>query len=297
MRWLIYFVFIILLSFMVFSLLYKGKILLYFNSIFRFKNNRKKTLREENGLPENYDIYLMDVQEKITTFTKSFLVLFLAAYIFYQDILFSLMFALLAFFSKSYMVKYLVIRRKMELIYQFRDALYSMSSSISSGKQMPHAITDTQRNLKLLYSEDDYIVKEFNFMVKRIEETNETLEEIITDFAERTGIEDIRNFADVYVTCRTTGGDLESIIRKTSDVIIEKINIKREIHSIITQKKYEAKILTAMPFIVILFLSIISPGYLHSMYNTLLGRFIMTIGLIAIGAAYKWSSVITDIEV
>lgn len=265
--------------------------------ILSLKKQGGKTLREVNGLPEHYEIYRMNKKEKYWALFQSALILFIAAYVFYQNIGLSLLFSGLSVFSEKLFQDRLIRKRRTELCEQFKDALYSISSSISAGRQMPYAIKEAIINLGLLYSQEAYMLKEFKFMVKRFEETHESMEEIFKDFAFRTGVEDIMNFADIYVTSRESGGDLETIIRKTSETIIEKINIKREIHTLIAQKKYEARILTAMPFIVILFLTFVSPGYLNEMYTTLIGRVVMTIGLLAIGVSYKWSSKITDIEV
>lgn len=253
--------------------------------------------REENGLPENYEIYQMSPKERIRLFTISFATLFIAAYIFYQNIILSGIFALLSLFSERFFLSSYVRKRKKILSEQFIDALYSLSSYISAGKQMPQAVMETYKSLQLLYSNDTYIVKEFAFMVKRLEEAGESIDEILLDFSHRTGIEDIINFTYVYVTCHKTGGDIEGIIRRTCNMIIEKMNIRQEIEGVIAQKKYEAYILTLIPFIIIVFILLFSPGYLEKMYHTFLGRLIMTGGLVAIGISYKWSEKITDIEV
>lgn len=261
------------------------------------EHTTSKTLREQNGLPDYYDQYIMTKKEKSKLFAISFIVLFLSSYIFYQHIFWSLIFSSLSLLSERFFLPSYVRKRKKVLSAQFIDALYSLSSYISAGKQMPQAVIETYKSMKMLYAHDTYIVKEFGFMVKRLEEAGESIEVILLDFAHRTGIEDIMNFMNVYVTCRKTGGDIEAVMRRTSDMIIEKINIRQEIEGVIAQKKYEARILTMMPFIIILFILLMSPGYLDKMYHTLLGRFIMTVGLIAIGVSYKWSEKITDIEV
>ena len=300
LQWCIFFLFFIIVAVITFCFIYKSnlkKARRWNISGKKLKKDSEKTLREKNGLPEHYGIYKLNKKEKVRAFMQTAVILFIAAFIFYQNITLSIMFSGLSFFSEKIFKDSLKRKRKLELNEQFRDALYSISSSISAGRQMPYAVKDAINNLELLYSHEAYILREFKFMIKRFEETHESMEDIFMDFAHRTEVDDIINFTDIYVTSRETGGDLEMIIRRTSEMIIEKINVKREIETIIAQKKYEARILTAMPFIVILFLTLVSPGYLDEMYTTALGRIIMTTGLLSIGLAYKWSSKITDIEV
>ena len=63
------------------------------------------------------------------------------------------------------------------------------------------------------------------------------------------------------------------------------------------QKKFEGKIISVMPLIVILFLNVFSPDYLEPLYTTLAGRMIMTIAIAGLGAAFYLTERLTDIEV
>ena len=80
-------------------------------------------------------------------------------------------------------------------------------------------------------------------------------------------------------------------------MIGEKIAIKKEIAVMVSEKKFEGRIITCMPFVIIVFLRFISPEYLESLYSTWLGRLLMTVSLAAAAAAYYLIERITDIEV
>lgn len=282
----IFFIFTVILLFTLLLYLSKGKGL-----------NRMLKEPDKARIPETYETYVLSLDEKIKFILVFGSCLGAAAYVFYNQLLLSILFLGISVIGFKPYAHYLKEKRKRELNDQFRDLLYSLSSSISAGRQMPEAIKDASVNLKLIYSDHDFIILELSYMVKRIFESHESLDTILIDFALRSGIEDIRNFVDIYLTCRSTGGDLECVIRKTSDMLIEKIEIMKEIKIITSQKKFEAKILTSIPFIVIIFLQLVSPEYLNIMYSTVSGRTTMTLGLIGIIGAYFWSMKITDIEV
>lgn len=86
-------------------------------------------------------------------------------------------------------------------------------------------------------------------------------------------------------------------VNKAAAIIGEKINIEREIKTMVTQKKYEGRIITMMPVVIILFLQMMSPDYLEVMYTTAAGRILMSLALGAIVFAYWMIERITDIEV
>lgn len=248
-------------------------------------------------IPLSYDTYELNSKQRIKFLVMTALALAVIAYLFYKSIILSILSMPLGYPMQKIYKKYLAKKRKRELNNQFRDALYSIAASISVGRQMPEALAEAKENLKLIYSETSDMTMELSHMVKRVYESRESEEDILRDFAKRSGIEDIKNFVDVYFTCRETGGDLERVVIKASEMIMDKITIDKEIYTITAQKRFEAKILTAIPLIIILFLQIVSPDYLKVMYETVFGRFIMTVSLIAIGAAYLLSVKITDIKV
>lgn len=249
------------------------------------------------NVPFSYEVYELSHKEQIRFLLICGLSLFSAAYLFYHSLILSMLFACLSYPGLRPYRDYLADKRRREIKGQFRDVLYSISASVSAGRQMPEALFEARENMKLIYREDSLIVMELSDIVKRLFEYRESEDDILKDFAVRTGIEDISDFVDIYLTCRETGGDLIKVLTKASDMIMDKILIEKEIRTITAQKQFEAKILTAIPFIIVLFLQLVSPDYLSAMYEGIKGRFLMTIALVGIGIAYFWSMKLTKIEV
>jgi tight adherence protein B len=248
-------------------------------------------------VPYSYNVYQLSAKEK-----RRFLLLcgtgsMALAFLFYQNIFLSLAFAGLSYPGLKLYSGYLMEKRKMELNMQFRDVLYSLSASISSGRQMPEALSEAEQNMKLIYRENAVIVTELSQMVKRIFQSRESEEDILEDFAKRSGLDDIINFVDIYLTCRKTGGDFVKVIRKASEMIMDKITIDQEIRTLTAQKRFEIKILTCIPIAIVIFLKIVSPDYLAVLYQGIQGRFLMTLALIGIAASYLWSMRIIKIQV
>ncbi|HYE69562.1 MAG TPA: type II secretion system F family protein [Anaerovoracaceae bacterium] len=248
-------------------------------------------------IPESYLYYELNLNEKIRYLILSGLGLMAIAYLFYHSIILSLVFSCVSYLGLSRYRSYLAEKRRKQIKEQFRDVLYSISASVSTGRQMPEALLEAEQSMKLIYKENSLIVLELNNMVKRLNEYREPEEEILKDFALRTGIEDISDFVDIYLTCRETGGDFIRVLTKASEIIMDKITIEKEIRTITAQKQFEAKILTAIPLIILFFLQLVSPDYLSEMYDGIKGRILMTLALSSLGFAYFWSMKLTKIEV
>lgn len=245
----------------------------------------------------DYRVYIMSNAERVfyTLLAAGFL--FIVSFIFYHSVVVSMSVSILAVFYPKIKSKELLQKRKNVLSMQFRDALYFLASSVSAGKSVETAFKDTVQELGLLYPDtDSYIVREFAAINNMIE-MNETIEEALSDFAERSGLEDVRSFTEVFSAGKRSGGNMVDIIINTSNVIGEKLRIKEEINTLLSQRKLEQKILNAMPALLILLLSWSTGDYMAPVFETAFGRMAMTAAVILLALACFISKKIMDIEV
>lgn len=245
----------------------------------------------------DYSIYILSKREKTGFILAGYATAFAVTYLFYHSIVFSCAAGIIpVFFTESYS-RYLAEKRKTELLMQFKDFLYALSSSMSAGRQLLSALKDSAAGLSLMYDEKSPLIQELRFMVRNIEENRESEDKLLLNFSQRSHLEDIVNFAEVFSICRKTGGDINKVIKNTSDILLDKMTIQKEIKTITAQKKLEGRIIALMPLIVILGLEISSPDYLEVLYTTVAGRLIMTAALLGICIAWFLSERISSIEI
>jgi tight adherence protein B len=244
----------------------------------------------------DYRIYTLNRKQLCVFCIVAVMVLGSCAYLFYNNALISLLYCSFVYPASRYYSKYLADRRRRELSYQFRDLLYALSSSISAGRQMREALIEAEGSVKLIYGENACISRELKYMIDRMKESGETEEIVLRDFALRSGVEEIKSFSDIYAICKRTGGDMERVIRKTVAILLDRIELEREVHTFTAQKRMEFIILTAMPPAVLIFLRVTSGSYLEIMYQTVAGRILMTAAFLFIGVAAALGIRITRIS-
>jgi len=245
----------------------------------------------------DYGTYELSNKERRNFFAIGYISAFSLCLLFYNSILLSLLCGFLVLFAFEKYSGYKAEKRRAFLLIQFKDMLYSLSASVATGRNMAKALAEAFENLKLMYKDETPLMGELRYMVKSISENRDNEEKLLIDFAGRSCLEDIRNFVDVYLACRETGGDMEKVIESTSEVIMDKMSIEREIKTLTAQKQFEGKIISIMPVLVILLLNVFSPDYLEVMYLTIQGRLIMTLALAGILFAYFLTIKYTRIEV
>lgn len=225
-----------------------------------------------------YDEYQMQLKEKTLVIIGAGIGLAVIGFVFYKHVIFSLLLSLNGLWFPRLWVSMRIKRRKDKLLVQFRQALYCLSSSLTAGKSIENAFRDALDDLKLLFIDPaSLIVREFGAIVHRLD-NGEQIEKAVADFARRANIEDISNFADVLVTCKRTGGNLVEVMRRTSAILSEKLEVQTEISVMLAQKKFESTILLAAPIGIIAILSFTSADYMEPLFQGA-GRIIMTASL------------------
>ena len=75
------------------------------------------------------------------------------------------------------------------------------------------------------------------------------------------------------------------------------MRIEEEIRSATLQKKTEGIVISLMPVAIIVFLKMISPGYIEILYGNLTGIVIMTLAVISVVISFLMIRKITKINV
>lgn len=260
------------------------------------KVNREKDGKgQRNGLI-HYQTYQMNQKEKVICLLKGCVMLSCVSLLFYNSI-----WSLLCFLPYLY-VYYrkecarLQKKRQEELRCQFKEGVQALQSALDTGYSVENAFMEACRDLQMIYPEGSYITMEFRRIVQGIR-MNKQPEQMLYDFGERSGVEDIRNFAEVFVIAKKSGGDLLLIIRSTVNTIREKIEVQGEIETMMTGKRFEQKIMNVVPFGILGYVRFTSPSLLGSMYGNLLGIMIMTVCLAVYLVAIKVAEKIVSVEV
>lgn len=223
-------------------------------------------------------------------------IVLVTAYVFYDNIW-------MAVLMSPYVYFYIKERKResrqeecRSLTLQFKDAMQSVSFALNVGYSIENAFREAVRELTPLYGEDSKIVTEFKFMIRRVEH-NSNIEDVLLEFAERSKVEDITYFAEVFQYAKRSGGDLIAIIKNTASTISDKIEVEKEIQTVISGKRLEQKVMCAMPYGIIMYLRLASPQFIVPLYGNLMGIFIMTICLIVYLVANYMAKRIVNINV
>ena len=119
----------------------------------------------------------------------------------------------------------------------------SMSVAVQAGYSVENAVSACVRDLEQLYPKNEDIVAEFRY-IETQQRVSVPVEELFLDLGQRCKVEDIENFASVLYTAKRSGGDLGNVIQKVARMLGDKIDVKREIDTILAAKQYEFRVMS-----------------------------------------------------
>lgn len=185
-------------------------------------------------------------------------------------------------------------KRQNMLKKQFCDFASALTNALAGGMNMSDSLQAVYSDLRMQYAEDSLIVVEVQEIINGMN-NNVPAETMFEDFAQRSGVADIESFATVFSTCYRTGGDLKSVVRRTTDIISEKIMISSEIETAITSNKMQMNIMNVLPVVIVLMMRLMSAQFAQG-FSSVVGVIGLTITVGLTFASYKMGQKILDIK-
>jgi tight adherence protein B len=204
------------------------------------------------GIGEDYHIYNMTMSDRFKTFGIGILVGVAIGYVFFSSWIAAAIIAVIAgVYLQEPFREYQRKNRLKKLLLEFKDLLETLTASYSAGQTTTKAFADALKEMGDLYGEDADIVNELRMINVGLQH-NYNIEDLLLNFAQRSGLDDVESFANVFEVCNRKGGNLKQIVGETRSVINDKIEIEMEIQTMVAASKNELNIMMVMPFIIML---------------------------------------------
>ena len=232
----------------------------------------------------------------LTSWLIGFAAGFVIFFVFYKIILLSVIGGVLIGTANIFLAsKKNIEKRKMRLRTQFYDLLEAMSVSMRAGNPPYKALISAREDLMLLYPEKSDIIRELDLIIGKFNNAV-PLSEAFSDFADRSGLEDIESFASIYATIEGKSSKANEIIRETQEIIADKMSIEMEIDTMMTGAKSEANIMLFMPLGILLILGYMGQGFMDAIYTTPVGRLTATFGLVIFVVSFVLTQKFSDVK-
>lgn len=261
------------------------------------KHKKKKDVyvpkRGIMGNADDYHVYPLNMRERLTGFAIGGIGGAVVLYLFFASVVPAVIAGLVTgYYAVPVYQRYLLKKRRRELLFQFKDMLESLTSSYSAGKNTRDSFMDALNDMRNMYGDEADIVKELVLIVVGVD-NNINMEVLLMNFADRSGLDDIESFANVFEVSLRQGADIKSIIASTRDIISDKVEIELEMETMLAGNKNELNIMMLMPVILCISLRGMSGETFGNSVSNVIVK-IVAIGIFA--GAYVMGQKLTDIK-
>lgn len=218
-----------------------------------------------------------------------------SAYLLYKNIWvslgFAMVFAVYGFFNKKRYEK--DRQRKMQMC--FLDFLICLEPLLGMSGTFAGTFAEAVDDYRRFHGEDelckflDSAVNDFRI--------NTSTSNVLSKLAFGINLEDSDAFARSMAICEKTGGNPLEITGKTTELLVGRARILRDIHTSLSGRMFEQKVITLMPFMLLGILSSAAGSYLEPMYTTAAGRIVMSAAGFLFVLQWVIGKKIIDIEV
>lgn len=283
------------------------------------KNKEKKVLEPQyytsriNTSTYNYKVYYMSVPEKIINVLIAFVIGACIGYLFYGgigkdeygqattvtyclNVIIPVIVGVIA--VKLYIpvrIQSVIKKQKNQLNKQFRDMLEALSTSLGAGKNVIDSFRSVYDDMKMQYEDGAYIINELELLLSGMD-NNIDIEDLLLDFGERSGNEDIESFAKVFQICYRKGGNIKDTVRSTYEILNDKMEIAEDIETVVTANKTEQNVMLIMPIGLIGMMKLMSPDFAENFVSPS-GIMATTVAVIIFVAAYFIGRKVLEIKI
>ncbi|WP_028268115.1 type II secretion system F family protein [Arthrobacter sp. MA-N2] len=202
---------------------------------------------------------------------------------------FGVLFLLAAPVAAIVLLKALTSRRRAKFEDQLGDTLQMLAGGLRAGHSLLRSVDAVSKETEAPTSEE----------LSRI--VNETrlgreLRESMQHAAQRLRSDDFDWTGQAIEIHREVGGDLAEVLDHVGETIRERAQIKGQVKSLSAEGRLSAYILTGLPIVVFLWLSVANPSYVGTLYTTVLGWIMLVVGTLLLAAGAFWLSRVIKIK-
>ena len=156
---------------------------------------------------------------------------------------------------------------------QLVDAINVLTSALKAGHSFQSAMNNIAVDMEAPISE------EFG-RVFRETQRGMTLEESLNRMVDRTGSDDLDMLCTAIIIQRKVGGNLSEVLEKISETIQSRISLRMEIKTRTSSGRLSGYIVGALPFILLIMMSVVNPDYASGLFETDIGHIMLVVGII-----------------
>jgi len=181
-------------------------------------------------------------------------------------------------------------KRQKAMSEQLGDVLSILASSVRAGHSFLQALDQVAKEIS------DPSATEFQRVVSEIR-LGRGVDDAMVAMADRIESEDLRWAVMAVNIQREVGGNLAEVLDIVATTVRERAYIMRQVKVLSAEGRFSIAILSALPFLLFLYLLVVNPDYVGLLFSTTVGRILLIAGSTLMGLGIFVMTRIVKIDV
>ena len=243
----------------------------------------------------DYRIYEFERKEKIISFFEGMLLNGMIAVLFYDSFYAMIPGMVVVVFYLKEKKRVLAQKRVRQIRAELKEFLNILIAALQTGRSLENAFEEAAKDMERYMGNETIYLREIKRVCGGVK-MGKPLEVLLEDFAERSCIEELQYFAQVFSVAKRSGGNIVGIMKNTIEMIRQRMENEEEVAIVIAEKKLEFQIMSVIPMAIIVYLRIGAGGLLDSLYGNVTGIFVMTLCIVLYGGCYLYGKRLLEFE-
>jgi tight adherence protein B len=178
-------------------------------------------------------------------------------------------------FGVRSLLKHQLARQRKLFAEQLPDNLQVLASALRAGHSFIGALS------VVVNDAPEPARSEFQRVVAD-EQLGVPIDEALHVVVERMESAELEQVALVAALQRETGGNTAEVLDRVTDTIRERFELRRTVQTLTAQGRMSRWVLTALPLFLLLAITLINPGYMNVMYDSVVGRVLLVFAGISV---------------
>lgn len=161
----------------------------------------------------------------------------------------------------------------------FMEYLGFLKEALLVGYSLEQAVGEGKKGMLTTVKGENPFLQAVTRLERKMQ-VGTSVETAFAEWAAEAVCEDIRDFSEVLFIAKRTGGAVQQVIENTERVIRDKQETLRYIRAVLHSREYEAKVMKAMPFAMLLYLQLFMSEFLEPLYHNPVGVGVMSVVLV-----------------
>lgn len=225
-------------------------------------------------------------KKMIGIIVSTYLIFLIYFIILTNNIIFSFTVSIISIVFVPFYKKYYKRALSDKMILEFQDFIYLIDSSLKSGKSFDNAMVEVKFILCNMYGEDALLGRELDKILywNKIGISYDKGFEILE---EKYQIGFFKEFGNILEITRNKGGNLKEVLEKTNNILSDRLEIDREIKTLLAKQRVEVIILRFIPFFMLLAIRFLYPEMIKFLTTNFIGiSTFLVVGLLFILSFY-----------